>query len=157
MATYTPEQLKQRNESTWTTVQTILAPIQFIVFVTSFGLVVRFLMTGNGYEAANISVLMKIALLWAITITGMFWEKEIFGHWFMAPQFFWEDVFNAVALIMHNIYFIAIWTGQSHENIMVIMLVAYVSYLVNMAQFIIKGIRARGEHAPAKATAQEAA
>jgi 3-vinyl bacteriochlorophyllide hydratase len=144
--TYTPEQLVRRNESAWTTVQVILAPIQFLAFITSFGLVVYYLLTGNGYAIANASVLIKIALLWAITITGMFWEKEIFGKWFMAPQFFLEDAFNLVALIMHNLYFVAVWMGRSHNEIMVLMLIAYISYLVNMAQFIIKGIKARGEH-----------
>lgn len=153
MTTYTPEQLARRDATPWTTVQVVLAPLQFLAFIVSFALVVRFLLTGNGYTAANVSVLVKITLLWAITITGMFWEKEVFDEWFMARAFFWEDLFNAVALVMHNLYFIAVWTGQSHENIMTLMLVAYVSYLFNMGQFVVKGVRARNQRA---ATPQEA-
>lgn len=99
MATYTPEQLERRNNSKWTMVQAVLAPLQFLMFIISFSLVVRYLVTGNGFAIANSSVLLKITLLWLITVTGMIWEKEIFGHWFLAPQFFWEDVGNAVAML----------------------------------------------------------
>lgn len=143
MATYTPEQLERRNASKWTLVQAVLAPIQFLVFIISFALVIRYLVTGNGFAIANFSVLIKISLLWLITVTGMIWEKEIFGHWFLAPQFFWEDVGNAVAMVMHNLYFLARWQGWSEQAIMMLMLLAYVSYMLNCAQFILKGLQTR--------------
>lgn len=143
MATYTPEQLARRNNSKWTLVQAVLAPLQFLMFIISFAFVVRYLVTGNGYEMANITVLIKIGLLWLITLTGMIWEKEIFGHWFLAPQFFWEDVGNAVAMVMHNLYFLAQGLGWSERSVMLLMLLAYTSYLVNCAQFIMKGLQAR--------------
>ncbi|MBK8987091.1 MAG: 2-vinyl bacteriochlorophyllide hydratase [Chloroflexi bacterium] len=140
---YTAEQLEKRNESKWTIVQAVLAPIQFLAFIISFFLVIRYLLTGNGFVIANISVLIKIGLLWLITFTGMIWEKEVFGQWFLAPQFFWEDVGNAIAMIMHNLYFWARWQDWSQQAIMTLMLVAYTTYLVNSAQFVYKGIRAR--------------
>ncbi len=143
MTTYTAEQMQRRDESPWTLVQAILAPIQFLTFVVSFVLVVRYLMTGDGYAAANVSVLIKIAIMWLITITGMIWEKEVFGIWFLAPQFFWEDALNAFALVMHNLYFVAVGLGASQQTVMIVMLVAYVSYLVNFAQFFVKGLQAR--------------
>ncbi len=151
MATpYTPEQLEKRDKSKWTLVQAILAPIQFLAFIISFILVVRYLLTGDGYMIATISVLIKITLLWLITITGMIWEKEIFDHWFLAPQFFWEDVGNAVAMILHNLYFLAQWLGWSNQAVMTLMLVAYIAYLFNSAQFIVKGLQARKQrHASA--------
>lgn len=142
MPMYTPEQLARRDASRWTRVQVILAPIQFLAFLISFGLVARFLATGQGYAAANVSVLVKIALLWAITITGMIWEKEIFGHYFLAREFFWEDVGNAVAMITHNLYFLARGLHWSDRAVMALMLLAYCTYLVNCAQFVLKGIRA---------------
>jgi len=147
---YTPEQLARRNESIWTKVQIILAPIQFLVFITSFALVIRYLTTGEGYAIANASVLIKISLLWLITITGMIWEKEIFDHWFLAPQFFWEDVGNAVAIIMHNIYFIVIWLGWSQNAVMTVMLIAYITYLFNCGQFILRGIQGRQQRIDAE-------
>jgi 3-vinyl bacteriochlorophyllide hydratase len=155
MSTYTPEQLQKRDASKWTLVQAILAPIQFLAFVISFILVVRYLLSGQGYLAATISVLIKIALLWLITITGMIWEKEVFGRWFLAPEFFWEDVGNAVAMIMHNLYFVARWQGWTSEATMTLMLVAYIAYLFNMAQFIIKGVRARKDRMEGAVQAQQ--
>lgn len=139
---YTPEQLAKREASIWTKVQMVLAPVQFIAFLVSFSLVVRYLLTGEGYLIANVSVLIKIALLWAITITGMIWEKEIFGHYFLAREFFWEDVGNAVAMVTHNVYFIAQWLHAPERTVMVIMLLAYCTYLVNCAQFVRRGIAA---------------
>ena len=47
-ALYSPEERKRRDETGWTTVQGILAPIQFIVFVVSLYLVYSFLRTGDG-------------------------------------------------------------------------------------------------------------
>ncbi|MCB8924215.1 MAG: 2-vinyl bacteriochlorophyllide hydratase [Ardenticatenaceae bacterium] len=143
MATYTPEQLERRNNSKWTLVQAVLAPLQFLMFIISFSLVVRYLFTGEGYVLANVTVLIKISLLWLITITGMIWEKEIFGHWFLAPQFFWEDVGNAVAMLTHNLYFLAQWLGWSERSVMLLMVVAYSTYMVNCGQFIMKGLQAR--------------
>jgi 3-vinyl bacteriochlorophyllide hydratase len=142
MSIYTPEQLARRDRSTWTRVQMILAPIQFLAFLLSFGLVLRFLFTGQSYLAANVSVLIKIALLWAITITGMIWEKQVFGHYFLAREFFWEDVGNAVAMGTHNLYFLAIGLGWPERAVMTLMLLAYCTYLINCAQFVVKGIRA---------------
>jgi 3-vinyl bacteriochlorophyllide hydratase len=152
-STYTAEQLQKRDNSKWTLVQAVLAPIQFLAFVISFILVVRYLLTGEGYTIANISVLIKITLLWLITITGMIWEKEVFGKWFLAPEFFWEDVGNAVAMIMHNLYFYARWQGWSPEATMTLMLIAYIAYLFNMAQFVVKGVRARKQRPSTTSTA----
>lgn len=148
---YTPKQLEKRDKSKWTLVQAILAPIQFFAFIISFTLVVRYLLTGEGYTAANVSVLIKIALLWLITLTGMIWEKEVFGRWFLAPQFFWEDVGNAVAMIMHNLYFLARWLNWTDRAVMMLMLVAYIAYLFNMAQFVLKGMQARQQRQISKA------
>jgi 3-vinyl bacteriochlorophyllide hydratase len=142
---YTPEQLERRNNSKWTVVQGILAPIQFLAFVVSSILVIRYLTTGEGYEIATISALIKIALLWLITITGMIWEKEVFGQWFLAPQFFWEDVLNAIAMILHNLYFVGRALGWSDRTLMIVLLIAFVSYLGNFAQFFMRGLQARRE------------
>lgn len=143
MSTYTAEQMEKRDRSKWTMVQAILAPLQFLAFLISLALVIRYLLTGDGYAIANASVLVKIALLWLITVTGMIWEKEVFGHWFLAPQFFWEDVGNAIAMLFHNLYFLAVWLDWSQRSIMTLMLIAYISYLFNCAQFIAKGLQSR--------------
>lgn len=138
---YTVEQLRRRQSSQWTRVQITLAPIQFLVFVASFVLVVRFLATGEGYVAATISVWIKIALIWALTITGMLWEHDVYGHYFLAPEFFWEDLGNLVAIVTHNLYFVAQLMGADDRTLMWVMVVAYVSYLVNAAQFVRRGFQ----------------
>lgn len=156
---YTPEQLIRRDRSRWTRVQAALAPTQFLAFLVSFALVARYLATGEGYLAANISVLIKITLLWAITITGMIWEKEIFGHYFLAREFFWEDVGNAVAIVTHNAYFLARALHWSDRAVMTLMLLAYCTYLVNCAQFVRRGIQAgrQRRQAAMQATLNESA
>jgi len=56
---YTPEQKRRRDESVWTLVQGVLAPIQFLIFLVSLGLVIRCLVTGEGEFAALMSVVVK--------------------------------------------------------------------------------------------------
>ncbi|MBK9941525.1 MAG: 2-vinyl bacteriochlorophyllide hydratase [Kouleothrix sp.] len=153
MSLYTDEQLARRDASRWTKVQAVLAPIQFLAFLVSFGLVARYLASGQGYVIANASVLVKIALLWAITITGMIWEHEIFGHYFLAREFFWEDVGNALAILTHNLYFLARALHWSDRAVMTLMLVAYCTYLVNCAQFVRRGIQAGRQRRQAAAVA----
>lgn len=138
---YTPEQIARRDASPWTRVQFIIAPIQILAFLVSFALVVRYLMTGEGHLAATISVWVKIALIWLITITGMLWEKDVFGHYFMAREFFWEDLGNLVAIMTHNAYFVVQWLGWNQRDVMYVMLFAYITYLFNAGQFIVKGVR----------------
>ena len=89
---YTSEQKKRRDESIWTLIQGILAPIQFVAFAVSTVLVFWYLWTGQGYEIATISVLIKTAFLLTIMVTGAIWEKVVFGQYLLAPAFFWEDI-----------------------------------------------------------------
>ncbi|MDG1407193.1 MAG: 2-vinyl bacteriochlorophyllide hydratase, partial [Octadecabacter sp.] len=87
---YTPEERVRRDATVWTVIQGLLAPIQFLVFVVSLVLVIRFLITGEGYALAADSVVAKTALLYLIMITGAVWEKIVFGQYLFAPAFFWE-------------------------------------------------------------------
>ena len=138
---YTPDQLRRREASRWTRVQIILAPIQFLAFLISFVLVIRYLVTGEGYLIATLSVWIKIFLIWVLTITGMLWEYDMFDHYFMAKEFFWEDLGNLIAIITHNLYFVAIWLGASERVVMWVMVFAYVTYLLNAGQFVARGVR----------------
>jgi 3-vinyl bacteriochlorophyllide hydratase len=152
---YTPDQLRRREASRWTKVQIILAPIQFLAFIISFALVIRYLVTGEGYWIATVSVWVKIFLIWALTITGMLWEHDMFDHYFMAKEFFWEDLGNLIAIITHNLYFVAVWMGASKETVMWVMVFAYVTYLFNAGQFVARGVRsARQRRALKQATSQ---
>ena len=55
---YTPEQRVLRDNSAWTLVQGVLAPVQFIVFLVSAGLVLRYLANGEGLAIATASVVV---------------------------------------------------------------------------------------------------
>ncbi|RBI84538.1 2-vinyl bacteriochlorophyllide hydratase [Rhodosalinus halophilus] len=157
---YTPEQRVRRDESVWTLVQGILAPLQFLVFLVSLALVVRFLLTGEGYAAATWSIVIKTGVLYTIMITGAIWEKIVFGQYLFAPAFFWEDVFSFAVIALHTWYLYALWAGGYSSNAeMAIALAAYAAYVVNAGQFLWKLRMARlgAEAAEAAAAQQEAA
>jgi 3-vinyl bacteriochlorophyllide hydratase len=127
-------------------VQAVLAPIQFAVFLVSLGLVIRYLVTGDGFAAATVSVVIKTLTLYAIMITGSIWEREVFGRYLFAPAFFWEDVFSMLVLGLHTAYLVAVFTGWlTPTEQMLLALAAYASYAINATQFLLKLRTARLE------------
>jgi 3-vinyl bacteriochlorophyllide hydratase len=136
---YTPEERVRRDATKWTLVQGILAPVQFLVFLVSLYLVLRFLWTGEGEYAANVSVVLKTLTLYTIMITGCIWEKVVFNCYLFAPAFFWEDVFSMLVLLLHTLYLVALATGYLDQyQLMILALAAYATYVVNAGQFIWK-------------------
>ncbi|MGK7755803.1 MULTISPECIES: 2-vinyl bacteriochlorophyllide hydratase [unclassified Roseovarius] len=136
---YTPEQRVRRDASIWTTVQGILAPAQFLVFLISLGLVIRYLSTGEGYMLATWSILMKTGFLYVIMITGAIWEKVVFGQYLFAASFFWEDVFSFAVIALHTAYLWALFTASlTPQGLMILALAAYAAYAFNAAQFLLK-------------------
>ena len=136
---YTPEERVRRDNSVWTLIQGILAPIQFLVFLVSVCLVVRYINTGEGLQAATISVVIKTLTLYTIMITGCIWEKVVFDCYLFAPAFFWEDVFSMLVLALHTIYLWAVYTDAlTPLEQMYLALAAYVTYAINAGQFIWK-------------------
>ena len=147
-ALYTPEQRARRDNTRWTLVQGILAPIQFLVLLISVGLVIRYLSTGEGLAAATISVVVKTMVLYTIMFTGAIWEKVVFGQYLFAPAFFWEDAVSMIVIALHTAYLIALMTGWLNERQqMYLALAAYATYTVNAVQFIWKLRIARIQHA----------
>jgi 3-vinyl bacteriochlorophyllide hydratase len=136
---YTTAQRARRDASVWTLIQGILAPVQFLVFLVSLGLVLRFLLTGAGYEIATISILIKTGFLYLIMITGAIWEKIVFGQYLFAPAFFWEDVFSFAVIALHTAYVWALLQGSmAPDALMALALAAYAAYAVNAGQFLLK-------------------
>lgn len=143
---YTPEERRRRDASPWTIVQGVLAPLQFVAFAISLALVLRYLTTGRGYEAATVSILIKTLALFTIMITGSIWEKKVFGRWLFAPAFFWEDVFSMLVLGLQSAYVVALVTGWgAPRQQMLIAVAAYAAYAVNATQFLLKLRAARLE------------
>ena len=136
---YTPEQKIRRDNSKWTMVQGILAPIQFVVCLISICLVIRYLITDFGYGAATVSIVIKTFVLYLIMVTGAIWEKEVFGQYLLAPAFFWEDVVSFFVIALHTIYLIVLIGGllTSAEQ-MWLALAAYGAYIINALQFLLK-------------------
>lgn len=156
-ALYTAEQRVRRDNTRWTLVQGILAPVQFLVFLVSLALVLRVLVTGEGYLAATVSVVTKTLVLYVIMITGAIWEKVVFGRYLFAPSFFWEDLVSMLVLALHTAYLLAIATSALSANgEMLLALAAYAAYVVNAAQFVWKLRKARLEGATPPARLAEA-
>jgi 3-vinyl bacteriochlorophyllide hydratase len=150
---YTPEQRRRRDASSWTLVQGVLAPLQFLVFLVSLGLVLRFLATGEGQAAATVSVVAKTLVLYTIMVTGCLWEKDVFGVYLFAPSFWWEDAFSMAVLALHTAYLVALATGAlDARGQMLLALAAYATYVVNAAQFLLKLRAARLDAAREDAT-----
>jgi 3-vinyl bacteriochlorophyllide hydratase len=146
---YTPSQRARRDATVWTTVQGILAPVQFLICAVSLVLVLRYLATGDGYAAATVSILLKTALLYSIMVTGAIWEKVVFGQYLFAPAFFWEDVVSFFVIALHTLYLYGLITDSiPPQQLMLITLAAYATYFLNATQFLLKLRRARLDSTP---------
>lgn len=150
---YSPEERRRRDSTRWTLVQGVLAPIQFLVFLVSLSLVLRYFATGDGFAIATLSVVVKTLVLYAIMITGAIWEKVVFGQYLFARTFFWEDVFSMLVLALHTAYLVMIIAGLGGPaSQLAVALAAYATYVVNAGQFLWKLRLARLE-APAAGAA----
>jgi 3-vinyl bacteriochlorophyllide hydratase len=157
-ALYTPEQRARRDATRWTTVQGVLAPIQFLVFAVSAVLVVRSLVTGDGIALAHASILLKTGLLYLIMVTGAIWEKVVFGQYLFAPAFFWEDVVSFVVIALHTVYLVGLLTNSlSTTALFAVALAAYAVYVVNAVQFVLKLRAARLQDTADRVRTQELA
>lgn len=136
---YTEQERARRDATKWTLVQGLLAPAQFVAFAVSVVLVLRFLWTGEGYEAATISIVVKTGFLFVIMVTGAIWEKVVFGQYLFAPAFFWEDAFSFAVIALHSLYIAALYTGYLNpDELMLLALAAYAAYVINAGQFLWK-------------------
>lgn len=140
---YTSEQQARRDASPLTKAMMAASMAQLIVIIASYCFVVYFLSAGTGYAGALVTFWLNIALLWVNTIIGMLWEKDIYGHYFMCREFFWEDAGNLAALIAYHSYGAALWFKWSQHDTALLMLVANSVYLINFGQFVFKLMRAR--------------
>ena len=136
---YTAEERARRDSTIWTPIQGILAPVQFLVFLVSLILVIRYLATGEGYASATWSIVIKTAVLYLIMVTGVIWEKVVFGQYLLAPAFFWEDVFSFLVIGLHTAYLVALFSDAlAPLPLMWLALAAYGAYVINAAQFVLK-------------------
>jgi 3-vinyl bacteriochlorophyllide hydratase len=143
---YNYSERRLRDSSPWTVVQAVLAPVQFAIFLVSLCLVIRYLLTGEGFEAATVSIVVKTLALYTIMVTGAIWEREVFGRYLFAPAFYWEDVFSMLVLALHTAYLAALlWGWLDPAGQMWLALAAYAAYVINATQFLLKLRAARAE------------
>jgi 3-vinyl bacteriochlorophyllide hydratase len=136
---YTPDERRRRDASPWTIVQGVLAPVQFLVFLISLGLVLNYLVTGDGLSLATFSIIVKTLTLYTIMVTGSIWEHEVYGRYLFAPAFYWEDMVSMLVLALHTAYIAALLTGAlAPHDLMLLALAAYVTYVINATQFVLK-------------------
>ncbi len=136
---YTAEERVRRDNTVWTLVQGILAPIQFLIFLISLGMVMNFVLSGTGQSMAEFSVVVKTLVLYTIMITGAIWERQVFGRYLFAPAFYWEDMMSMLVLALHTAYLYALYEhALGAQQLMALALCAYATYVVNAMQFVMK-------------------
>lgn len=95
---------------------------------------------------ATLSVAIKTLMLYPIMITGAIWEKMVFGQYLLAPAFFREDVFSFLVIAPHTAYLFALLDGWlDPTQLMLLALTAYLAYVINAGQFLMKLRHARHE------------
>lgn len=154
MSTYTAEQIERRQQSPWTLVQIIGAPIQLLFFFISGGFVIYTITTGKAADVTNTMVVIKVAVMYFMCITGMLWEKDVFDHYYFAPEFFWEDTITSVVMVTHTLFIVGLVLNASEGTLLTLIVVAYLSYLFNAGQYFwkfLKNKRKRNELARANA------
>lgn len=155
---YTQAERRRRDATPWTMVQAILAPLQFVVFLVSLALVMRTLFTGDGAMAAHVSIIVKTLVLYTIMVTGSLWEKAVFGKYLFAPAFFWEDAVSFVVIALHTAYLTCLMTGAlNQQQLFILALLAYATYVLNAAQFLLKLRAARLQQMPDRLGSAEVA
>ena len=135
-----PEERRRRDASRWTLVQGVLAPVQFVVFLVSLGLVLRYLATGEGLAAATASIVVKT--LRALHDHG---HRLDLGEGGLRPLpvraglLLGRRVQHAGAGAAHRLP-----GGAAHRlrstprEQMLLALAAYATYVVNATQFLLK-------------------
>lgn len=149
---------ERRAASVWTMIHPVFALGQLLAFVVSVGLLIAYLRHGVSFHAVHVSVLTKIGLMVGAVITGSLWEHDVFGHWWFAPEFMFEDVMTLIVFIMQLSYLLMVFTHpENMRAILGILVLAYATYLANVAQYIHRTQRQKHEADAARASLKQAA
>ncbi len=143
----------RRTASIWTFIHPVFALGQLLAFVVSVGLLFGYFAHAVPFHVVHISVLAKIALMIGAVITGALWERDVFGFYWFAPEFLFEDVMTLIVFILQMTYLAMVFTHPTSMGFIVAVLcVAYAVYLGNVAQYIHRTQRMKKEAAEAEAT-----
>ncbi len=136
----------RRKASIWTIVHPIFAIGQMFAFFVSVGYFVAYLRGAVSYDAVHASVLVKIALMVGAVLTGSFWERDVFGYWWFAPEFLIEDVMTLIVFMFQLAYLGVVAFHRDNMPAVLLMLgIAYAVYAINVAQYIHRTQRQKQE------------
>ena len=132
------DQIRARREaSVWTRVHPIFALGQLGAFVVSVGFLAAYWAGWVNFAAVHESVLIKIALMLGAIVSGALWEHDVFGPYWFAPEFFFEDAMTVNVFLLHIGYLIVVYTEPGNPAKALLMLsLAYVVYMANVVQYV---------------------
>jgi 3-vinyl bacteriochlorophyllide hydratase len=138
MATITVDQVRTRRAaSVWTRIHPIFALGQLGAFLVSVGFLIAYWLGAASFAAVHESVLIKIALMIGAIVTGALWEHDVFGWYWFAPEFFFEDAMTVNVFLLHLGYLAIVYTEPGNYTSALQMLsIAYVVYVGNVAQYV---------------------
>jgi 3-vinyl bacteriochlorophyllide hydratase len=143
----------RRSASIWTKIHPLFALGQLVVFFVSLALIAMYATGHATYEAVHVSVLVKIALMVGAVITGALWEHDVYGPYWFAPEFFFEDAMTMNVFILHLGYLAVAWENSAEPtNAFGMLLIAYAVYIANVGQYILRTMQ-QGHHVPKQAVA----
>ena len=128
---------ERRSGSLWTLVHPLFAIGQMFAFFVSVGFVIAYFRGTVDYHAVHVSVLVKIGLMVGAVVTGALWEKDVFGYYWFAPDFLFEDVMTLVVFVF-QIAYLGMVRFHPHDMpvILLMLFLAYTVYVANVAQYI---------------------
>jgi 3-vinyl bacteriochlorophyllide hydratase len=127
----------KRSKSVWTIVHPLFAIGQLFAFFVSVGMLAAYFRGAVDFHAVHISVLVKIGLMVGAVVTGALWEHDVFGYYWFAPDFLFEDVMTLVVFIFQLSYLAMVLFHPSDMSAILMMLIcAYIVYAGNVAQYI---------------------
>ncbi|MFY9779474.1 MAG: 2-vinyl bacteriochlorophyllide hydratase [Candidatus Baltobacteraceae bacterium] len=136
--------LARRQASVWTRIHPFFAFGQLLTFLVSVGLLVAYLFGKVSFSIVAISVLIKIGLMAGAMLTGAFWEQDVFGQFWFAPEFFVEDVITVIVFALHLAYLYAVYAAPFGGKLALPTLaIAYTAYAINVGQYVIRHNKVR--------------
>jgi 3-vinyl bacteriochlorophyllide hydratase len=142
----------RRTASIWTFIHPVFALGQLLAFFVSVALLLGYFAHAVPFHVVHISVLVKIALMFGAVITGSLWERDVFGYYWFAPEFLFEDVMTLIVFILQMTYLAMVFTHPTLMPAIVgVLCVAHAVYLANVAQYIHRTQRLKHETAAAAA------
>lgn len=129
----------RRKASVWTKIHPLFALGQLLAFFISVGLLVAYLFGRVPFSLVHVWVMTKIGLMIGAVVTGALWEKDVFGHYWFAPEFLVEDVMTVNVFILQVAYVLMAYTHPENLSVILwVLFLAYSVYIGNVAQYIVR-------------------